>query len=109
MHHIHYEENAKPYRDMQRRLNLNTRKVVKKEVVKWLNSWIIYPILDSKWVSPAQVIPKKFGITVVKNEEGELLPTRATTSWRAYIDYRKLNNITRKDHFLLSFIEQILE
>ena len=48
MHHIHCEKNIKPFRDMQRRLNLNTREVVKKEVVKWLDARIIYPILDNK-------------------------------------------------------------
>ena len=57
------------------------REVVKKEVVKWLDAGIIYPISDSKWVSPTQVVPKKSGITVVENEEGELLPTRILSGW----------------------------
>ena len=109
MHHIHFEANTKPHRDMQRRLNPNIREVVKKEVVKWLNAEIIYPISDSKWVSPTQVVPKKSGITVVENEEGELLPTRISSGWRVCIDYRKLNAVTRKDHFPLPFIDQILE
>ena len=51
MHHIHYETEAKPQRDMQQRLNPNMR-VVKKEVVKWLDAGSIYPISDSHWVSP---------------------------------------------------------
>ena len=55
------------------------REVVKKEVVKWLDAGIIYPIYDSKWVSPTQVVPKKSGITVVENEEGQLLPTRISS------------------------------
>ena len=109
MHHIHFEEHAKPHRDMQRRLNPNMHDVVKKEVVKWLDTGIIYPISDSKWVSPTQVVPKKSGITVVENEEGELLPTRISSGWRVCIDYRKLNAVTRKDHFPLPFIDQILE
>ena len=109
MHHIHFEANTKPHRDMQRRLNPNIREVVKKEVVKWLNAEIIYPISDSKWVSPTQVVPKKSGITIVENEKGELLPTRISSGWRVCIDYRKLNAVTRKDHFSLSFIDQILE
>ncbi|XP_073109152.1 uncharacterized protein [Elaeis guineensis] len=109
MHHIHCEVEAKPHRDMQRRLNPNMREVVKKEVVKWLDAGIIYPISDSQWVSPTQVVPKKSGITVVENDEGELIPTRATTSWRVCVDYRKLNVVTRKDHFPLPFIDQILE
>ena len=85
------------------------REVVKKEVVKWLDAGIIYPISDSKWVSPTQVVPKKSDITVVENEEGELLPTRISSGWRVFIDYRKLNAVTRKDHFPLPFIDQILE
>ena len=109
MHRIHLEENAKPIREMQRKLNPNMKEVVKKEVVKLLDAGIIYPISDSKWVSPTQVVPKKSGITVVENENGELVPTRTTTGWRVCIDYRKLNLVTRKDHFPLPYIDQILE
>ena len=60
-------------------------------------------------MSPTQVVPKKFGITVVKNENNELIPTRTVTGWRMCIDYRKLNLMTRKDHFPLPFMDQILE
>ena len=74
-----------------------------------LNTRIIYPISNSKWVSSTQVMPKKSGITVVKNEKGELIPTRITSSWHICIDYRKLNEATRKYHFPLLFIDQILE
>ncbi|XP_058213682.1 uncharacterized protein LOC131325434 [Rhododendron vialii] len=109
MHRIYCEDNAKPTREMQRRLNPNMKEVVMKEVVKLLDAGIIYPISDSKWVSPTQVVPKKSGITVVENEKGELVPTRTTTGWRVCIDYRKLNSMTRKDHFPLPFIDQILE
>ncbi|CAN6562049.1 unnamed protein product [Malus baccata var. baccata] len=62
-----------------------------------------------KWVSPIQVVPKKTGITVVKNEDNELVPTRQTTRWRVCTDYRKLNSSTRKDHFPSPFIDQIIE
>ncbi|XP_062104267.1 uncharacterized protein LOC133815443 [Humulus lupulus] len=66
---------------------------------------IIYPVADSKWVSPTQVVPKKSGVTVVENEKRALVPTRIVTSWQMCIDYRKLNSATRKDHFPLPFID----
>ncbi|CAL2270597.1 unnamed protein product [Prunus armeniaca] len=109
MHKILLEDNAMPKRDAQRRLNPNMKEVVRKEVMKLLDVGIIYPISDSKWVSPVQVVPKKSGITVVKNEANELVPTRVTTGWRVCIDYRKLNTATSKDHFPLPFIDQMLE
>ena len=56
-----------------------------------------------------QVVPKKSGITVVKNEKGELIPTQITSSQHMCIDYKKLNEATKKDHFLLPFLDQILE
>ena len=108
-HRIHLEENAKTCQQPQRRLNPHMKEVVRAEVLKLLDVGIIYPISDSKWVSPTQVVPKKSGITVVKNEKGESLPTRVTSSWRMCIDYRKLNAATRKDHFPLPFLDQILE
>ena len=46
------------------------KEVVKKEVLKLLDAGIIYPISDSKWISPTQVVPKKGGVTVVENEKG---------------------------------------
>ncbi|XP_059659018.1 uncharacterized protein LOC132305391 [Cornus florida] len=71
MHRIFLEEDSKPSREAQRRLNPNMKELVKKEVVKLLDVGIIYPILDSQWVSPIQVDPKKSGITVVKNSDGK--------------------------------------
>jgi hypothetical protein len=109
MHRIHLEEGARPSREAQRRLNPNMKEVVMKEVVKLLDASIIYPISDSKWISPTQVVPKKSGLTVVENAAGELIPQSTTTGWRVCIDYRKLNSHTRKDHFPLPFINQILE
>ena len=85
------------------------KEVVQKEVTKLLEAGIIYPISDSPWVSPVQVIPKKGGMTVVHNEKNELVPTRTVTGWRMCIDYRRLNTATRKDHFPLPFIDQMLE
>ncbi|KAK8698038.1 hypothetical protein V6N13_114170 [Hibiscus sabdariffa] len=75
------------------------KKVVIKEIIKWLDAGVIYPISDSSWVSPVQYVPKKGGITVVTNDENEILPTRTVTGWRICMDYRKLNKATKKDHF----------
>ena len=77
------------------------QEVVKKEVMKLLDAGIIYPISDSKWVSPVQVVPKKGGMTVVKNDKNELIPTRIVTGWRMCIDYRRLNITTKTLSFLL--------
>ncbi|CAN6576835.1 unnamed protein product [Malus baccata var. baccata] len=70
---------------------------------------VIYPISDSRWVSPVQCVPKKSRVTVVANAENELVPQRIQTGLRVCIDYRKLNATTRKDHFPLPFIDQMLE
>ncbi|KAM1624795.1 hypothetical protein ACFX2K_022943 [Malus domestica] len=109
MHRILLEEGAKPTREAQRRLNPPMMEVVKKEIIKLLDCGVIYPISDSRWVSPVQCVPKKSGVTVVKNAENELVPTSIQTGWRVCIDYRKLNTTTRKDHFPLPFIDQMLE
>ncbi|GJW59455.1 putative nucleotidyltransferase, ribonuclease H [Tanacetum coccineum] len=108
-HKILMEDEFKPSVQPQRRVNPNIKEVVKKEVIKLLDAGLIYPISDSPWVSPVQVVPKKGGMTVVKNEKDELIPQRTVTGWRVCIDYRKLNNATRKDHFPLPFIDQMLE
>ncbi|CAH9124841.1 unnamed protein product [Cuscuta epithymum] len=109
MHRILMEDEAKPVRQPQRRLNPPMMEVVKKEVIKLLQMGIIFPISDSKWVSPTQVVPKKTGVTVVENKHGELMPTRIQNGWRVCIDYRRLNAVTRKDFFPLPFIDQMLE
>jgi hypothetical protein len=63
----------------------------------------------SEWVSPVHCVPKKGAFTVVKNEKEQLIPQRTITGWRMCIDYRKLNKATRKDHFPLPFIDEMLE
>ncbi|KAL1188096.1 putative mitochondrial protein [Cardamine amara subsp. amara] len=109
MHRIHLEDEKKSSVEHQRRLNPNLKEVVKKEILKLLEAGIIYPISDSDWVSPVHVVPKKGGVTVIKNDKNELIPTRTVTGHRMCIDYRKLNAATRKDHFPLPFIDQMLE
>ncbi|GJY64344.1 putative nucleotidyltransferase, ribonuclease H [Tanacetum coccineum] len=103
------EDDYKPVIQPQRRLNPKVQDVVKNEIVKLLDSGLIYPISDSSWVSPIHVVPKKGGMTVVLNDNNELIPSRIVTGWRVCIDYRKLNDATRKDHFPLPFIDQMLE
>ena len=83
--------------------------VVRKYVLKWLDVGVIYPILDSLWVSLVLVVPKKGGTIVIWTENNALLPSRTVTGWRIFIDYGKLNKATRKDHFLLPFLDQMLD
>ncbi|GKB15341.1 hypothetical protein Tco_0849264 [Tanacetum coccineum] len=80
---------------------------MKKEIVKLLDTGIIYPIADSPWVSLIHCVSKKGGITVVTNERDELVPTRTVTGWRVWINYRKLNEATAKDYFPLPFMDQM--
>ncbi|GJV21304.1 reverse transcriptase domain-containing protein [Tanacetum coccineum] len=108
-HKILMEEDYEPTVQHQRRVNPKIHDVIKKEVEKLLDAGLIYPISDSPWVSPVHCVPKKGGMTVIKNDENDLIPTRLVTGWRVCIDYRKLNEATRKDHFPLPFMDQMLE
>ena len=108
-HCIPIDPNFTPSREPQRRLNNAMREVVKKEVLILYHAGIIYPVPHSEWVSPVQVVPKKGGMTVVRNEKNEVIPQRIVTGWRMCIDYRKLNKATKKDHFSLPFIDEMLE
>nr|GEU52259.1 reverse transcriptase domain-containing protein [Tanacetum cinerariifolium] len=103
------EEDFEPTVQHQRSVNPKIHDVIKQEVLKLLDAGLIYPISDSPWVSPVHCVPKKGGFTVVENKENELISTRLVTGWRICIDYRKLNEATRKDHFPLSFMDQMLE
>nr|GEY25539.1 reverse transcriptase domain-containing protein [Tanacetum cinerariifolium] len=82
--------------------------------LKELPSHLEYAFLEETtnyppWVSPIHCVPKKGGMTVVANENNELILTRLVTGWRVCLDYWKLNDATRKDHFLLPFIDQMLK
>jgi Reverse transcriptase (RNA-dependent DNA polymerase) len=103
------EDNHKPIAEAQRRLNPNLKEVVWNEIHKLLDVRIIYPISNSKWMSPVHIVLKKRGTTVMKSKDGTLISTRIVTRWRMCIDYRKLNSTTRNDHFPLPFIDQMLE
>lgn len=83
--------------------------VVKTELLKLLNAGIVYLIKSSKCISPTQIISKKSGVAIIKNEDGEIVPTRTAMSWRTCIAYRKLNKVIRKDHFPLHFLDQVLK
>nr|GEY96506.1 reverse transcriptase domain-containing protein [Tanacetum cinerariifolium] len=108
-HKILLEEDFSPKVQSQRRVNPKIHDVIKKEVKKLLNAGLIYPISDSPWVSPIHCVPKKGGMTVITNEENKLVPTRLVTDWRVCVDYMKLNEATRKIHFPLPFMDQMLE
>ena len=108
-HRIPTDPNSIPSREPQCRLNNAIREAIKKEVLKPLHVRIIYLVLYSEWVSPVQVVPKKGGMSVVKNERNELIPQRTVIGWRMCIDYQKLNKATKKDHFPLPFIDKMLE
>src|SRR6266581_1395983 len=83
--------------------------VVRTEILKLLAAGIIYPIADSRWVSPVHCVPKKGGMIVGPNDKNELIPQRIVSGYRMVIDFRKLNKSTRKDHYPLLFIDQMLE
>ncbi|KAK9007289.1 hypothetical protein V6N11_051118 [Hibiscus sabdariffa] len=109
MHKILIDECHNNSVEPQRGLNPAMKKVVMKEIIKWIDAGIIYPISDSSWVSPVQCVLKKGGMTMVTNEANHLLPTRTVTGWRICMDYKKLKKATKKDHFTLPFFDQMLD
>ena len=87
IHHIYTQENIRPVRQPQRRMNPALKDIVKDELQKLLNADFIYPISDSKWVSPLVIVPKKGG------------------KWRICVEFRELNKATLRDYFPLPFID----
>lgn len=87
------------------RLNPSMQEMIRKEVVTLLDAGITYPIYYTKWISLVQVIPKNGDIIVVKNDNNKLNPSKDFYQWQVYIDYRKFNDATWKDHFPLPFID----
>ncbi|GJX51403.1 hypothetical protein Tco_0278248 [Tanacetum coccineum] len=108
-HKILMEKSFKPVIQPHRRLNPKVQDVVKNKIVNLLDSRLIYPISDSLWVSPIHVVPKKGEMTVVLNDNNELIQSHTVTGRCVCIDYRKLNDATRKDHLPLPFIDHMLE
>ena len=108
IHKILMEEDHAPSIEYQRWLNPAMKEVMKKEVLKWLQVGFIYVISNSPWVSPVQCVPKMGGMTVVRNEKNKLLSICTVMGWKVCIDYRKLNKATRKDHYPLPFLDQML-
>ncbi|KAK1632146.1 hypothetical protein QYE76_006461 [Lolium multiflorum] len=80
-HAINMEDDAKPVVEHQRRLIPKMKDVVRNEVLKLLEAGIIYPIADSRWVSPVHCVPKKGGMTVVPNDNDELIPQRVVVGY----------------------------
>eukprot|EP00253_Pinus_taeda_P033956 PITA_33956 len=72
-------------------MNPTLKDIVKEELQNLLDAGFIYPISNSEWVSPLVLVPKKNG------------------KWRIYVDYQELNKATKKDHFPLSLIDQVLD
>nr|GEX92132.1 reverse transcriptase domain-containing protein [Tanacetum cinerariifolium] len=103
-HKILMKEDYKPAVQSQRRVNPKIHDVIKKEVIKLLNAGMIYPISDSPWVSPIHCVPNKGGMTVVANENNELIPTWLVTGWRG-ISKSLLIPKTRKKQLSHAFTE----
>nr|GEW76681.1 hypothetical protein [Tanacetum cinerariifolium] len=91
-HKILMEKDYKPAVQSQRRVNRKIHEVIKKEVIKLLDAGMIYLISDSPWVSLIHCVPKKGGITIVENENNELIPTRLE------VDQTKVDVITKLPH-----------
>lgn len=100
MHHIYIEDGNKMMRDTQLHLNPSMIEFVKNKVTR---------LLYYEYLALIQVVPKKGGMIVCKNNKEEDVPQRVHSGWRVCIDFRKLNSTTRNDHFPLPFIDHMLK
>jgi len=91
IHHIYTNDKIRHVRQPQRMMNPTLKDILKEELQKLLNVNFIYPISDSKWVSPLVIIPTKNG------------------KWSIYVDFREINKDTFRDYFPLPFIDQVLD
>lgn len=97
--------NYKPSVEHERRFNKHMQEVVRKEIIKWFDAKVIYPIADSSLVHHVQCVPKKWGMTAVPDDWNDLVEMRLVTKWRVCMDYIKFNASTKKDHFPIRFME----
>lgn len=78
-------------------MTLVIKEVVIRELIKWLDTGIVYPISDSGL--------EEGGITVETNDNNKLILTRIVIEWIICMDYRKLNYATLKDYYPIIFID----
>nr|GEZ56168.1 reverse transcriptase domain-containing protein [Tanacetum cinerariifolium] len=95
-HNILMEDDYKLAAQSQRRVNPKIHDVIKKVVIKLLDDGMIYPISDSPWVSPIHCVPKKGGMTIVANENNELILTRLVTGWRGISKFLLIHKTKKK-------------
>ncbi|KAL4325416.1 hypothetical protein GQ457_11G024850 [Hibiscus cannabinus] len=107
-HKILLEEGHGNLIEAKRRLNPTIKQVVMKEIINWLDTNIIFSISNSLLVSSVQCSPKKGGMTMVSNENDELIPNITVTCRRVCMEYHKLNKATRKDHLLYLLLTKCL-
>lgn len=109
MNQIQLELDWVPNIEYQCIMNLPMQENLKKEISKWLDEGVICLITNKKLVSLVQCVPKKGRISMVPNKKNELIPIRPVTGFHVWMDYKKLNVWTEKNHFLVSFMDQILD
>nr|GEU43355.1 reverse transcriptase domain-containing protein [Tanacetum cinerariifolium] len=103
-HKILMDDDYIPAVQSQRRVNLKIHNVIKMEVIKLLDAGMIYPTSDSPWVSPIHCVPKKGGMTVIANENNELISTRLVTGWRDISKFILIHKTWKKTTFTCPYV-----